>query len=480
MRVKMDEVGELASVIDATGEPTGKTACDSPCCADDSGFDFGGIISTPFDDISFFSEPEQHCLWHKISDNILSAAFFLAAVCVFFTLSISSVFGQNKTILKTTLQPTANISFGDPKFLIPVQIYEITDSVKNLTKLPKKIKNVNLAELGVFHFNFSINNNIEPVYFMIHYKDSVTVNLYKASKKPFDFRNSKPMKINAERSTYTFHQKNSYLYQTTFALPKSYSPPLLRPKTTWKPRENSVILYKHNNAFVGSLEYQGVLYYFGLLDNGLNHQLGNDIDYFFLIDSDWQTLSQLPISSIKFTHDVKYVSLNEDFFTVSRKKRHREIKFKKIKTPKDFNIYKTLSIQKMIYPEIIFTNLEGQKILIEEILNTMPLNSYLLIDFYGLWCKQCIKDIPALKELNQRDSINILSLNEGDSIAKINDFIRKNDISWFQGFASDSLYEFLGKPGFPYYILLNKNGEIMLKSTNLTKIESFLKHGSHY
>ena len=107
-------------------------------------------------------------------------------------------------------------------------------------------------------------------------------------------------------------------------------------------------------------------------------------------------------------------------------------------------------------------------------------NQYLLLDFWGTWCRGCTLQLPDLKNLaNGSNKIQVLGLNYGDNQARIEKYLAKHDIAWPNGIANEEIMKKLRIDGFPNYLLIDKNGDILIMNGTLKEIEERLKHRSH-
>jgi thiol-disulfide isomerase/thioredoxin len=88
-----------------------------------------------------------------------------------------------------------------------------------------------------------------------------------------------------------------------------------------------------------------------------------------------------------------------------------------------------------------------------------------LLDFWGTWCAPCRISLPLLKNLASRvdpSKVAIVSVDEGDSREKWENFIRENGMTWTQVYDGDlALHHAFRVDGYPRYYILSKNGIIL-------------------
>lgn len=98
---------------------------------------------------------------------------------------------------------------------------------------------------------------------------------------------------------------------------------------------------------------------------------------------------------------------------------------------------------------------------------------YLLLDFWGSWCKGCTQQLPFLTELQESNSgkLQVIGLNFGDTPEKSEKYLSKHHIPWLNGFASDEMIKKLRVDSFPSYLLLDNEGNIVLMDASLEEIK---------
>jgi len=94
--------------------------------------------------------------------------------------------------------------------------------------------------------------------------------------------------------------------------------------------------------------------------------------------------------------------------------------------------------------------------------------TYLLIDFWGHWCKGCIVAIPELKRAAAEfaGELTILGLHSGDhAIAR--EMVESEELDWLHGIASEELVEAFLVDAWPTYVLVDPDGRILSMSTSV-------------
>jgi peroxiredoxin len=104
-------------------------------------------------------------------------------------------------------------------------------------------------------------------------------------------------------------------------------------------------------------------------------------------------------------------------------------------------------------------------------------DKYLLIDFWGTWCKGCTQQLPSLKEFAEtnKDKLQIIGLSARDTKEQIERYISKHKVQWTIGYADDEIIKKLRIDGFPTYMLLDKNGELLLMNGEIEAISRLIE-----
>ena len=110
-----------------------------------------------------------------------------------------------------------------------------------------------------------------------------------------------------------------------------------------------------------------------------------------------------------------------------------------------------------ILQEAVFTDLQGQEILMEDFSGKT-----VLIDIWETWCTPCIRSMPTLQQLMEDypDDFVVLAVSPGymDSEDDVREFISNNEYDFEFVFGED-FTEALQVQSIPYKIYVNPSGE---------------------
>ena len=110
----------------------------------------------------------------------------------------------------------------------------------------------------------------------------------------------------------------------------------------------------------------------------------------------------------------------------------------------------------------------GEIITIKDLLKE---NSFLLLDFWGSWCKGCTQQLPELKNLARASrNMEVIGINYGDDLNEIERYLVKHDIKWKNGKASEAIIKKLRVDGFPNYLLIDQDGNILIMDGTIEEI----------
>jgi thiol-disulfide isomerase/thioredoxin len=87
---------------------------------------------------------------------------------------------------------------------------------------------------------------------------------------------------------------------------------------------------------------------------------------------------------------------------------------------------------------------------------------YLLLNFWGEWCKPCLEEIPELVKLfnsYSRDTLNIISFLNCSKIETAKNIIKEQKMTWDNVIAAKKLLEQFKIYGYPTNILILPDGK---------------------
>lgn len=124
-------------------------------------------------------------------------------------------------------------------------------------------------------------------------------------------------------------------------------------------------------------------------------------------------------------------------------------------------------------PDFVLENFSGDEVDLHSMSAAKP---YILLDFWGTWCKPCIANTEQLKTLHQKyRKLMIIGLNAHDKKERARNYVQQEKIPWPNVFASDEMLKKLQVRGFPRYILLDKDNRIISYNISLGEVEAVLE-----
>jgi len=99
------------------------------------------------------------------------------------------------------------------------------------------------------------------------------------------------------------------------------------------------------------------------------------------------------------------------------------------------------------------------------------------IEVWGTWCGPCIQSMPQLVKVFEKfkNHLTIIALNYQDKEKKnVEEFIKRHNMNWINGFSTKNLNESLLVNGFPSGILFDEDGKFIEALVNVEKLEKIL------
>lgn len=109
-------------------------------------------------------------------------------------------------------------------------------------------------------------------------------------------------------------------------------------------------------------------------------------------------------------------------------------------------------------PQFSIRTLDG-----ETYTNASLRGNVVLLQFWATWCPYCQRDQAAVDNLERSfadKGLVVVAVNVGESEATVRDYLRQNARSCRIALNSEHLASRFGAHGFPYYVLLDRDGNI--------------------
>lgn len=132
-----------------------------------------------------------------------------------------------------------------------------------------------------------------------------------------------------------------------------------------------------------------------------------------------------------------------------------------------------------VIPEVSAPNLSGE---IESL--SQYRGKYLLVDFWATWCGPCMASIPKMAELKRKaqGQLEILSVSVDGEQAAVDEFLKTRSMPWAHWYigAKGQMLDRWQVRGFPTYILLTPEGELVARATGFSEeFEAFVADVIH-
>jgi thiol-disulfide isomerase/thioredoxin len=108
--------------------------------------------------------------------------------------------------------------------------------------------------------------------------------------------------------------------------------------------------------------------------------------------------------------------------------------------------------------------------------------SYILLNFWAMWCKPCVEELPILKEIYsnvKNKNIIFLSISLDINKSDANSFLKKNNINWIKAYSNRAILSSFGVNPIPHIFLIDTKGVIIFNSmsndTNSSSLSKLIK-----
>ena len=112
-------------------------------------------------------------------------------------------------------------------------------------------------------------------------------------------------------------------------------------------------------------------------------------------------------------------------------------------------------------PSLTRTTIKDESLKFQSLLEK---DKFILFEFWGTWCKPCVKQIPDLEKLQQdhSDKLSIIGICHRDGSDKLKKFIVKNEMNWPQILMDEELTQYFGEvPLLPLGVLFDEKGRLI-------------------
>ena len=109
-----------------------------------------------------------------------------------------------------------------------------------------------------------------------------------------------------------------------------------------------------------------------------------------------------------------------------------------------------------------------------ELQSLLQRGKYLYVDIWATFCPPCVKNLPIIEDLaiKYKDKLIVLSLLDRTNLQELKRYIEKFKLRTLQGLSTDKLNYSLHQAGYPYGILFDENGKVVIQELRDLKVLS--------
>lgn len=217
---------------------------------------------------------------------------------------------------------------------------------------------------------------------------------------------------------------------------------------------------------------------FDLTNNGLFNDVGDHEGDVLIIDLNKDGYLSYSNSSEVFSLDETFEINNNNYKLSSIDPYGRFFTLILTDSPPDFRFLKALSNSKSdpsasvefnldeSFWEYNFTNLGDQTIKAHSLRN-----EFILLNFWGEWCKPCIYEIPELLEINKQKKITIISFLKTNNLADAKKIIQDEELDWYHLKLNTEIETKFNIIGYPTNILVSRDGQILFVKNQINRFD---------
>lgn len=105
---------------------------------------------------------------------------------------------------------------------------------------------------------------------------------------------------------------------------------------------------------------------------------------------------------------------------------------------------------------------------------------YVLIDFWGTWCKGCVEELPSLPEIYKnvdKNKVEFIGIAGEQSPTQLTKFLQKRPLPWPQivSDSSNRLIETYNISAYPTNVLVGPDGRVVAKNLHGDRLKTKLE-----
>lgn len=108
-------------------------------------------------------------------------------------------------------------------------------------------------------------------------------------------------------------------------------------------------------------------------------------------------------------------------------------------------------------PELSLTSLEGDSVMLSELQD-----QHLIINLWASWCPPCRREMPLLAELDARDDVTVVVINQGEDLLPVVRYLDSERLAFRHALLDPRQHMTVesAAPGLPTTLLFNSHGQV--------------------
>lgn len=336
-------------------------------------------------------------------------------------------------------------------------------------KLPKQCKSSANGDLFLTFIKNKKGFKNRPIPLLFAFENDTSISIYKGTKDPYNFKKAtKHLLHKGIQFVEILDGNTKYIIYYPKKRANHFNTKGSLDLNKW-----TKISYDINEVIASKLT--NTPYIIGVLDDNDDGEYSINGDVIFITD----TLKKSVFGGSPYTRhlisDSKLLYFNGNYYRINYDQLsiNHVLKFEEIGQHGKYSEFELLCYKLPQVKSLKIKTLNSDSIDFYD-LNAKP---YKLLQFYGLWCKPCVKMFPDILSFYNiyKDSIQLLSINSGDRNKNIREHNELNEIAWITGLESPNVKGYFDVTGYPTLILFDRNNQEIFRTNKISEIETYIE-----